>query len=61
LLDPLRGAPEAGALHERERRSQLLDVQRLGIDLGIACRELTVLGCERLLQRDRKRTQSFRI
>jgi hypothetical protein len=61
LLDPFRGAPEAGALHERERRPQLLDVQRLGVDLGIARRELTVLGRERLLQRDRERTQGFRI
>jgi hypothetical protein len=61
LLDPLRGATEAGALHERERRSQLLDVQRLGVDLGIARRELTVFGRERLLQRDRERTQGFRI
>ncbi len=61
LLDPLRGATEAGALHERQRRSQLLDVQRLGVDLGITRRELAVLGRKRLLQRDRERTQSCRI
>jgi hypothetical protein len=61
LLDPLRGATEAGALHERERRSQLLDVQRLDVDLGIARRELTVFGRERLLQGDRERAQGFRI
>ena len=34
LVDPLRGAAEAGAPHQRERRPQLLDVERLGMELG---------------------------
>jgi hypothetical protein len=37
------------------------DGPRLGVDLGIARRELAVFGRERLLQRDRERTQGFRI
>ena len=32
LKGPLRGAAEAGPLHQRERRAQLLDVQRLGVE-----------------------------
>jgi hypothetical protein len=61
LVDPLRGATEAGTLHQREDRSQLLDVQRLGVDLGVACRELTVLGRERFLLQDRERPQRLGI
>ena len=55
LVDPLRGAAEAGPLHQREGRPQLLDVERLGVELGIPCRELTIPGGERCLQRDHER------
>jgi hypothetical protein len=48
---------DAGALHERERGPQFSMCRRLR-NLGIARRELAVFGRERLLQRDRERTQS---
>lgn len=61
LLEPFRGAAEAGPLHERQRRAQLLDVQRLGMDLGVPRGKLALLGGERLLQRNREDPQGLGI
>ena len=54
LLEPL-------PLHERQRRAQLLDVQRLGVDLGVPRRQFALLGRERRLQRGRERVQGLGI
>jgi hypothetical protein len=61
LLKPLGGAAEAGPLHERQRRAQLLDVQRLRMDLGVTRGKLALLGGERLLQRGREDPQGLGI
>jgi hypothetical protein len=61
LLEPLGGLAEAGPLHERQRRAQLLDVQRLGVDLGVPRRQFALLGRERRLQRGRERAQGLGI
>ena len=50
LLEPLGGLAEAGPLHECQRRAQLLDVQRLRMDLGVTRGKLALLGGERVLQ-----------
>ena len=61
LINPLRRAAEARPSHQREHRPQLLDGQRLGVELGVACGELAVPGGERFLQRHRQRPQRRRI
>jgi hypothetical protein len=40
---------------------ELLDVQRLSVELGITGGEPTLRDGERLLQRDRERPQGFRL
>lgn len=53
-VELLREAAEPGAAQHGELRLQLLDVQRLGVELGVAGGERLVLPRQRRLQRRRK-------
>jgi hypothetical protein len=60
-IELFRRPAEAGAAQHRQLHLQLLDVQRLGVDLGVARGDLDILARQLRLQACRQRAQRLRI